>query len=70
MKIADSPSMTVKEAIQLLRCLPPDYKLKIWLPGSHIYLSCGTAIQKSDYPGTVFFEGNVEPGSALDDLTR
>lgn len=66
-QIQNSPSMTVKEAIELLKKCPPDNKLKIWLPGSHIWLVAGTFINLKDRPETTFFEGNVEQGSALCD---
>ena len=40
-------------------------EVKVWLPGSRIYLT-GVFLNGS----TVLIEGNVEPGSALDGLAR
>lgn len=68
MTIADSPSMTVKEAIEMLRTCPPDNKLKIWLPGSHIWLVNSKFPTMPQHPHITFIEGNLEKGSALDDL--
>lgn len=63
------PTMTVKDLRDALALLGAghDHKpVKAWLPGSRIALS-GTFILSGD---DVLIEGNVEPGSALDDVTR
>jgi len=52
--------------------LPPtsdDMEVQIWLPGSRIYL-CGpdgSPAKPFVADGKMMFEGNVMPGSALDD---
>lgn len=59
-------SMTVKQAIELLRSLPvesQDYELKIWLPGSKLWLT-GKPFARAELR-EAYIEGNVEEGSAL-----
>lgn len=54
--------MRVSELIAGLQTLRQDAEVKIWLPGSCIYLTCVMGEQK----GVVLIEGNLEAGSALD----
>jgi hypothetical protein len=65
-------SMTVGALIRALDEYDDRAEVKIWLPGSVIYLatpSGGSPVMgrvKKEQPDVVFIEGNVEPGSALD----
>jgi len=55
----------VKDLIEQLQRMPPDYEVKVWLPGSTITLGPGLMPLMPRHPNTVLIEGNLDPGSAL-----
>lgn len=59
------PKMTVGQLRAALAAYDEDLEVKVWLPGSTIKLS---TVFRSDRHMAVCIEGNVEPGSALDNL--
>ena len=65
---------TVKQLRDALALLGPGHdntEVEVWLPGSTIYLASPGHDQASIFlsKGKVMIEGNVTPGSALDDIT-
>lgn len=56
-------TITVAALIQALQSMPQGDEVRVWLPGSTIALS---SVFK--YKGAVRIEGNVDQGSALDEL--
>jgi hypothetical protein len=59
--------MTVKELREHLAKVPHQYdntEIKVWLPGSTIRLA---PMKVEPYHGNILIEGNIDPGSALED---
>lgn len=58
--------LTVGELLAALQGRDHGAEVQVWLPGSRIYL---TGVMPPAKDGGVLVEGNVMPGSALDDFT-
>lgn len=65
MPIKPMKTLTVRELTAILSNKSPDAEIRIWLPGSRIAI--GPSAVSSPDPRYVLIEGNIEPGSALDD---
>lgn len=64
------PKITVRQLRNMLNAVPKtadDLEIKVWLPGSTISLN-GNGGKFIVGPGTLLIEGNIDRGSALDDL--
>jgi hypothetical protein len=67
MTIQPMTTLTVRQLRAILEDRPDDAEVRIWLPGSRIALT-GTRLKVINQH-QVLIEGNVEPGSALDQAT-
>lgn len=52
--------ITVGQLIEALRKMPEGSKVRVWLPGSTIYLGSVFSLR-----GMTMIEGNITPGSVL-----
>lgn len=63
--------ITVEKLIEQLQKMPAKSKVRVWLPGSTIYLGSdldgeGIKVNVFSRNGMVMIEGNLTPGSALE----
>jgi hypothetical protein len=63
-----NPKMTVAQLRERLSCISAEHDnapVTVWLPGSRIDLA-GFITLKANLDGEVLIEGNLRPGSALE----